>query len=641
MNALCLAVLLLAAGERYPAIGDFPVSEIRAHDLMSDTVFMRAHWGMRIHAVAESGDGIVVTTTGASFTFDSSRGEINCAQRLGGQRQSVTLRLPVDRLAGLKVTSQGSGGVVLESKMGTLVKVNCDSLLMLRGGPMQLKAQLHWKPVTRYAHGASHISMDPDGAVGFYPIRNATGDNRLDEYRLDADGELWIAIGPPRPYRWDDSYRHRLIWQGSWTKPQLAVPSDAKIEKWAAHGNILWLQSENMLWKSWHKAFEPRLPGEFQRVIDTAHRLGQKVQAYASPFYFTGGIGGTQTGTGENVGQYLVALEDLLKRYPGIDSVYFDGIYPASVENTYRVCRAVRAMIGDEKMLMIHNTTSAPGGRCFNPAADTWADILLRGEGRGFISEEWLRYYVSCYNISNAVGVVCNNAGFWIPTQQQIEMTLRANCRLAYMPFDADEWPNGKLVRIVKIRPEQVERRHREAMSAWYWPRLGSEHRAWFEKINRQGDFKLPPPPPDPPPHPLAGLTLADVQHAVAARLIVDSFGADGPKYRSPVTINGVAVGDLPPSSGDEWTQRTALSLPAAAVQVLKNKNQLVIANPKRDCFKLRNIYLEFDLADGRKASSHLISRVHCSDDGWLHREGESVAIGDDLVIALPLPVKR
>ena len=129
----------------------------------------------------------------------------------------------------------------------------------------------------------------------------------------------------------------------------------------------------------------------------------------------------------------------------------------------------------------------------YNPSADTYAGWILRGEGQGFRSEQWLRYFVSGYNISNAIGVVCNNSGYWIPTKRQAEMTLRANCRLAYMNIDPDQFPNGKKVRIVNLPSEEVVRRMRESLSSWYWPRLNAGFRAWFEKINATGSFTVPP----------------------------------------------------------------------------------------------------------------------------------------------------
>lgn len=64
-------------------------------------------------------------------------------------------------------------------------------------------------------------------------------------------------------------------------------PSDADFAAWRAHGNIVLLRSEVMLWKDWNLGFEPRLgPDEFARVGTAAHAQGQRFIVYTSPYYF-------------------------------------------------------------------------------------------------------------------------------------------------------------------------------------------------------------------------------------------------------------------------------------------------------------------------------------------------------------------
>ena len=61
----------------------------------------------------------------------------------------------------------------------------------------------------------------------------------------------------------------------------------------------------------------------------------------------------------------------------------------------------------------------------------------------------------------NTIGFVCNNQGYWAPTSRQVEMTLRANCRLAYMPMDTDE-------DIRADPPPARKTNHITAMTRWY-----------------------------------------------------------------------------------------------------------------------------------------------------------------------------
>ena len=639
------AINARGAGPVIPAVGDFPIGAVGTKDLLSDQIFMNAMWHMAVEQVDEEGPVVTVTTTGATFRFDPEAGTVAVRHRLGTARPALTLAADAGALAGLRVVARDTGAVILTSEAGVRLKVNCDSMLMLRSqAPCTLRMRLGWQPDEVYPAGDARLVMDPLGAVALLPIRGATRYGpEVDGaaiYKLEAGGECWISIGPPRPYRWEDSLSQRLIWQGSWLKPELAVPADAKIRQWSRHGNILWLQSEAMLWKSWHQAYEPRLPAQFERVIQAAHDLGLRVMAYTSPYYFTKGIGGEYTRRGVNVGAYMEALASLYDRHGGLDDTYFDGVYSDDVENTYRVCRATRAFLGDQRLFMVHCTTSPPpGGLAYNPAADTYANFILRGEGQGFRNERWLRYFISGYNISNAVGVVCNNAGHWMPQQRHVEMTLRANCRLAYMPFDPDEWPDGATVRIVHLRPEVVERRHREALEKWYWPRLDASYRPWFERLNREGAFAIPPEPPEPPPYPMAGLSLSDLRAATSARLVYEVFGADGPKFRTPVELNGVPLGDLPGGRGDHWDSGAPMPLSPGALAAIGRTNRLTLANADRDCFKLRRLHLEFTLGDGRKAASNVVQYVYCSDGRWAHAEGTSVTLGRPLVIVIPVPV--
>ncbi len=654
MNRLALSVtvgLLAAAvsgvGAERPYLAD-PLQ----HDIMSDEIFMDAAWHFEVEEVKTTSDQVTVTTTGATFTFSPSADRVLCEQRLAQPRRSLLLYFPDGALAGLEVTAQGTGAVILQSAAGVQFKVNCDSLLMIRSSDdIAVRCRLLFKPLQTYSHSLHHLFMDAFGAVGMFPLEGTRQVQKSPDapdftYLLGDERMLWCSIGPPREYPWEQSLRERLIWQGSWKSPELAVPSNELIDGWPEKGTILWLQSEHMLWTTWyHQDLVPRLPEEFQRVIDHSHEVGLRVIAYASPFYFHKGLGG-HAYTGENMGLYLAAVADLLKRYPDLNGIYFDGVYPGSVKNTYIVCRATRELIGDDRILEIHCTGNAPGGLCYNPAADTWADFILRGEGQGFRSQNWLRFYVSCYNISNAIGVVCNNAGYWAPTYENVQETLRANARLAFMPwvreeFTTEEW-EIRYARARGLPAKEVRDRHDYAMENWYWPRLHPGFPAWVERINREffASGLTTKPRIAKPPHPFPELTKKHLETVQQAWLVMDSFGGDAPEYISPMTLNGVSIGDLPPSAGDQWTAGVKHALPQEALMKLQATNHLVIENPDRDCFKLRNIYIDMVLADGQQASSNLLKSVYCSVSGWPYTEGFAVPVGKALEIEIPIPLK-
>ncbi|MFH0962381.1 MAG: hypothetical protein V2A58_00045 [Planctomycetota bacterium] len=479
-----------------------------AKDLLSDAIFMKAHWRMEIEATRVSDDSLVVRTTGAVFDFRPLDSVLLCSQRIGKAREVLGLTFPEGFLKGLRIDAADTGAVILRSDGGLLAKVNCDSLLMLRASREAIVSMsLRFPDEVSYHTGDNRLWIDSFGAVGVYPIKNASlapgGEpQRSPAYAVGVNGELWIVVAPPRPYPWKESMELRPLWQGTWESPQAAVPSDEKIRSYVGRGNLLWLQSEVMLWKDWHNAFEPRLPDELRRVIRTSHALGLRVMVYASPFYFTRGVGGNETFDGTNVGLYLQALEDYLREFPETDGIYFDGLYGRSVANTYVCCRATRELIGDERVLMVHCTHNAPGGAwgkwSYNPAADTWADCTLRGEGFGFVSSPWLRCFVSGYQTSNAIGFLCNNAGYYAPSRRQVEMVLRANCRLPYMTCDTDGWLRDAPVNPrLKEPASQTKAKHVRAMTDWYYPRLDDALREWFEKINEARAFEVAADLPD------------------------------------------------------------------------------------------------------------------------------------------------
>ena len=495
---LSIALVSLAKGE---------IQDPVATDLMSDQIFMKATWRMRVEDCSTVGTITRVTTTGAHYEFDSDRDTITGRQRIGRERPALVLQVTPGTLQGLRILARDTGAVILESTAGLRAKVNCDSLLMLRSAAATEVSCAPRFVGRKGFHVREHrFWVDEQGAATVFPITKAElapdledADNRP-VYRLQAGGEIWAVVGPARPYPWQESVSLQPLWHGSWESPEQAVPSDEKIVSYVGHGNLLWLQSEKMLWKSWHKAFKPRLPDELRRVLDTAHGLGMRVMVYASPFYFTAGLKGTNTRTGENLGLYLAAVADLLDRFPDIDGIYFDGLYMDSIRNTYACCRATRELIGPDRVLMMHCTDNAPyrkrGDWCYNPAADTWANCILRGEGQGFAGGATrLRFVVSGYQVSNTIGFVCNNAGYYAPTRDEVEIVLRTNSRLPYMTADTDGWRRQKPINKRLQEPAPLTKaKHVRSLLSWYRPRLDAPgYRAWLEDINDRGAFELPP----------------------------------------------------------------------------------------------------------------------------------------------------
>ena len=178
-----------------------------------------------------------------------------------------------------------------------------------------------------------------------------------------------------------------------------------------------------------------------------------------------------------------------------------------------------------------------------------------------------------------------------------------------------------------------------------------SDWACWGEpRIVYAGDYLLPkvhekriPLPIGPPRIPLEGLRPADLKTIVEAKLFLDGCGVDGGKYRSDVYLNGVLLGHTPASRGDTvWTELQSIPVPAKALRTIGQKNSVVIRNPRQDCMKVRSAHLWFKLADGRVGTSVVVGGPFCSDQGWLHAEGQAVTLGNDLP-AMPcdIPVAK
>ena len=133
------------------------------------------------------------------------------------------------------------------------------------------------------------------------------------------------------------------------------------------------------------------------------------------------------------------------------------------------------------------------------------------------------------------------------------------------------------------------------------------------------------------PPEPLKGLKRADLATVTAARLTMETSGADGDAYATTVYLNGVKLGDTPASGSDTEWRPAELPLSKTAIAALEKLNSVVIKNPRNDSMKVRSLCLRLELEDGRKASSWVDTGPYCSDCGWPYDEGECVPVGQDL----------
>lgn len=142
-------------------------------------------------------------------------------------------------------------------------------------------------------------------------------------------------------------------------------------------------------------------------------------------------------------------------------------------------------------------------------------------------------------------------------------------------------------------------------------------------------------------PHPLRGITLSDLRKAKRGVIRYEGIGLAGknPVYGTFGLLNNMKLGSMISASGDErkniWSKPVELPLTAAALKSLKMHNVFEIYNPGNDCFKMRNICLVVELADGHKVATLVRSGVITQPGSWLYAEGAGVPHGENIKIDL------
>ena len=420
-------------------------------ELMDPALFPEPQRGMKVfyNLTREDGD-LEVATTGAVFLFQPKTGDIVCRQRIGHEREVAVLHLGTP-LEGLRVTHSGPGFVrVVVEAPELIIRINGDSLLMLHTtAPLEAAIERKIDPGWHASYENNHLIADEWGAFGLYCSETGLEDAfdpylpTVATYPLPADAVLWLGVCPPKPYPWKQSFEDQVVWH--WSR-ETGYPSDEDLRAWKEFGNIVLLQSEVMLWKNWNLDFEPRHDGvEFARVRKTIHDQGMRFIVYTSPYYFLKdtpvesaafnsfeNFKGWPPGwpTGENMELFMTAITKVMNDYKP-DGLYFDGQYMHNPAALYALARRTRELIGEDGILEWHSTTALGGGYCYLPQADAYVDFILRGEGRESVYQnmDYLRYFVSGYNINNCIGVICNNGPVGANTEL-VNNVLRVNGRL-------------------------------------------------------------------------------------------------------------------------------------------------------------------------------------------------------------------
>ena len=419
-------------------------------DLMDPSAFPDAQRGMKVESASEQDGAIRIVTTGAVIIMDGTNGEVAFLQRIGQERPVAMLKLGQE-LRGAKIThsTEGFARVTLDQPKIT-IRVNGDSLFLLQPHePLKVEVETKIIPAWNASWMTNHLVVDELGGFGLYCSDLGLDDqydafkDTIASYPLPADAVLSVGVCPPKPYDWDRSLREQVIWHWS---DKLAYPPDDELRSWKPNGTMVLLQSEVLLWKDWNLDFVPRLGiGEYERVRNTLHGMDMPFIVYTSPYFFLKGTAqekqavndkpGVCPGAivnGENMPLFLEAITRVMRDLKP-DGLYFDGQYMENPAALYALARHARRIIGETGILEWHSTTELGkwGSLLYMPQADAYTDIQLRGEGQDahYADRDYVRFFVSGYNINNCIGVLCNNSGREVSIPM-LESLLEVNGRL-------------------------------------------------------------------------------------------------------------------------------------------------------------------------------------------------------------------
>ncbi|NUQ65530.1 MAG: immunoglobulin domain-containing protein, partial [Pirellulales bacterium] len=139
----------------------------------------------------------------------------------------------------------------------------------------------------------------------------------------------------------------------------------------------------------------------------------------------------------------------------------------------------------------------------------------------------------------------------------------------------------------------------------------------------------------EPGPYPVDKIAPNELREARSATLHFQAIGLQSSgQYVSCATLNGIALGTLPSPGGNEaegiWGDGK-IPLSREAIAALALENRLAIRNPGQDSFKVRRMWIEADLADGRRCSSRVSTTVYTQPPEWLYAEGAGVPFGEEI----------
>ena len=439
---------------------------------------------MRIEKAEQNDSGISVVATGSEIVL-ANDGRVRCFQRIPFRREVAGIVLP--KGVGPLRLEEGDDFATVVSGHNLRLTIQGDSLIILSAGEdMKLEFNGLFKPAYHAGEKGRWIFIDQSGGFGVYPVdQKQTRAPKFDQdvwslvYDVKKGDEIWVSIFPPRPYNWKRAYEDLMAHEGN--EPPYSYPSNELIRSTARYCKVMVVHS--WFWPGGDRSpwlipeFVPKDMEEFKRMRDEIHRNGMKLVPYVSPFYYK------NTNTTEGI---FDEIKRVVNEYKA-DGVYFDGI-AADFRKSYQVVRETRRILGDDRILFRHCTSDPLGSaRVYCPFVDTYCDYIYRGEsGRaGMELDEFLRWTLSGYNISNAVGYwvytgSTGKAGYvrQAPPAEHIDAALRNEVRI----------PRTEIGYELNLAWEPNDG-HSDFFDKYYYGKLAFM-RDWFKRIGPIGKDK-------------------------------------------------------------------------------------------------------------------------------------------------------
>ncbi len=398
---------------------------------------------MQTQAPAPDGSDLGLACTGAAWHLEA-RGWLTGSSLIPHKRSLLRLRLDSHN-EGWEI--QGTGPQQAQATRASVtVTLHDDSLLVLRTThSLELEIETLFAP--EYAHSQQHDIFLADPTGGYALHLRGKGQRRGNHWTLAPHSELWISVFPPR---WPNT--EHLSWSLAHEGrprpfPSATLPSNAIIDAAAEHCRVLTVHAyfwqgvplrerpkfSRYVWRrsAWRSRLHvPVDPEELARVRERCTTHGLKLLLYVSPLY--------------SQAPDIISELERIHQCHGADGFYLDGL-SSDLARARELARGARSIIGDDGLLYLNSSEHPfPDPRLPCPLVDTHADFVLRGSAgkRGLPLRTFLRYAVSGWHLSQAIGVWCHyGSSGWpldrVPSATHVQAALDEHVRI----WRRSHWP--------------------------------------------------------------------------------------------------------------------------------------------------------------------------------------------------------